>query len=567
MRLPIRYKIILPFAVLLVFVGVVGSGVATARLTDAAAAKFDTDLLHSSLLANQSVAQIEAARLADLRLATDTIGVPESLGAKDIDGLARLLTPIAGNVTTASIELRVLDLHGTELLRIQGSHDGSARVDVSNASEFATEPAVVNVLAGEHDPVAGDRRLFLSTQHSQPTLYWTGSVRTSGQQIVGTVLVGQSLAEIASQIDGSAFYDRSGTLLASTLATPPVATDAVRSLVTAERTARPTVDESHSGHAYWALFSTWTMRGSQFGYLAVQANADALLTSVKQVRLILTLVFTAAALLTLFVGTLTASLLTRPTEALVRSMRVVSAGNLHHRATVTSKDEIGYLAQAFNEMTASLEEKTAALEETTFASMEALARAIDARDPSTFGHSARVAAVSIEIADEMQLPVKERESLRRAALLHDIGKIGVEDRVLRKPGPLSDAEMGEMREHSRIGHDMLEGLRFLRPSLPGILHHHERWDGGGYPSGLAGTAIPLLVRIIAVADVFDALTSDRPYRDGLSFEAATAAIRQDAGRKFDPEVVAAVMVRRPAIEALLRTMGKTVLSAQQSEAA
>jgi putative nucleotidyltransferase with HDIG domain len=248
-------------------------------------------------------------------------------------------------------------------------------------------------------------------------------------------------------------------------------------------------------------------------------------------------------------------------------MRVVSAGNLHHRATVTSKDEIGYLAQAFNEMTASLEEKTAALEETTFASMEALARAIDARDPSTFGHSARVAAVSIEIADEMQLPVKERESLRRAALLHDIGKIGVEDRVLRKPGPLSDAEMGEMREHSRIGHDMLEGLRFLRPSLPGILHHHERWDGGGYPSGLAGTAIPLLVRIIAVADVFDALTSDRPYRDGLSFEAATAAIRQDAGRKFDPEVVAAVMVRRPAIEALLRTMGKTVLSAQQPEAA
>jgi putative nucleotidyltransferase with HDIG domain len=567
MRLPIRYKIILPFAVLLVFVGVIGSGVATARLTDAAAAKFDADLLHGSLLANQSVAQIEAARLADLRLATDTVGVPESLAASDVDGLARLLTPIAGNVTTANIQLRVLDVHGTELLHIQGSRDGSGRVDVSNASEFASEPAVVKVLAGEHDTVAGDRRLFLSAQQSQPTLYWTGAVRTSGQRIVGAVLVGQSLAEIASQIDGSAFYDRSGILLASTLANPPVASDAVRSQVTSEKTVRPTVDESGTGHAYWALFSTWTMRGTQFGYLAVQANADALLSSVRQVRLILTLVFTAAALLTLLVGTATASLLTRPIEGLVRSMRVVSAGNLHHRAKVTSKDEIGYLAQAFNEMTASLEEKTAALEETTFASMEALARAIDARDPSTFGHSARVAAVSIEIADEIHLPVKERESLRRAALLHDIGKIGVEDRILRKPGPLTDAEMGEMREHSRIGHDMLEGLRFLRPSLPGILHHHERWDGGGYPSGLAGTAIPLLVRIIAVADVFDALTSDRPYRDGLSFKAATAAIRQDAGRKFDPEVVAAFMVRRPAIEALLGTMGKTVLSAQQPEAA
>jgi putative nucleotidyltransferase with HDIG domain len=567
MRLPIRYKIILPFAVLLVFVGGIGSGVATWRLTDAAAAKFDADLLHSSLLANQSVAQIEAARLADLRLATDTVGVPEALAANDIDGLTRLLTPIAGNVTTASIELRVLDLQGREVLRIQGSRDRSGPIIVTNPSEFASEPAVVKVLAGEPDPLAGDRRVFLSGQHSQPVLYWTGAVRTSGQRIVGAVLVGQSLAEIAKGIDRSAFYDRSGTLLASALASPPIATDAVRSAVTAQTTVRPTIDESHPGHAYWALFSTWSMRGSQFGYLAVQANADSLLSVVNQVRLILTLVFTAAALLTLLVGTATASRLTRPIEGLVRSMRFVSAGNLQHRASITSKDEIGYLAQAFNEMTASLEEKTAALEETTFASMEALARAIDARDPSTFGHSARVAAVSIEIADEMQLPVKERESLRRAALLHDIGKIGVEDRVLRKPGPLNDAEMDEMREHSRIGHDMLEGLRFLRPSLPGILYHHERWDGAGYPAGLTGTAIPLLVRIITVADVFDALTSDRPYRHGLSFEAATAAIRHDAGMKFDPGVVSAFMARRPVIEALLRKMGKTVSSTHQTEAA
>ena len=566
MRLPIRYKIILPFAVLLVFVGVIGSGVATARLTDAAAAKFDADLLHNSLLANQSVAQIEAARLADLRLATDTVGVPESLAANDLDGLAQLLTPVAANVTTARIQLRVLDFHGTELLRIEASRNGPSRVDVTNAAEFAAEPAVIQVLAGEHDAVAGDRRLFLSSD-AQPMVYWTGAVRTPGQRIVGAVLVGQSLAEIAAGIDGSAFYDLSGKLLASTLVNPPVATGEVRRQVTSQTTIRPLVDESHPGHAYWTLFSTWTMRGSQFGYLAVQANADSLLSTAKQVRVILTLVFTAAALLTLLVGSATASLLTRPIEGLVRSMRVVSAGNLQHRATIGSRDEIGYLAQAFNEMTASLEEKTAALEETTFASMEALARAIDARDPSTFGHSARVAAVSIEIADEMQLPVRERESLRRAALLHDIGKIGVQDRVLRKPGPLNDAEMGEMREHPRIGHDMLEGLRFLRPSLPGILHHHERWDGGGYPTGLTGTAIPLLVRIITVADVFDALTSDRPYRDGLSFEAATDAIRDDAGRKFDPQVVAAFMIRRPAIEALLRQMGKTVEAARQPEAA
>jgi putative nucleotidyltransferase with HDIG domain len=426
---------------------------------------------------------------------------------------------------------------------------------------------VIKVLAGEHAPVAGDRRLFLSRQHSETVLYWTGAVRTPGQRIVGAVLVGQSLAEIAAGIQESAFYDMSGTRLASGLGNPPVVTDAVSHLLTAENTVPVPVNQTPSGHAFGALFSTWTMRGTQMGFLAVQANADSLVSSVSQVRLILTLVFTAAALLTLLVGSATASLLTRPIEGLVRSMRTVSGGNLQHRATVASKDEIGYLAQAFNEMTASLEEKTAALEETTFASMEALARAIDARDPSTFGHSARVAAVSVEIADQMQLPLNEREALRRAALLHDIGKIGVEDRVLRKPGPLNQMETDEMREHSRIGYDMLKGLSFLRSSLPGILYHHERWDGGGYPTGLNGTSIPLLVRIITVADVFDALTSDRPYRRELSFEEATAAIRSEAGLIFDPDVVSVFLTRRPAIEAILRKTGKTVVCSGQPEAA
>ena len=159
----------------------------------------------------------------------------------------------------------------------------------------------------------------------------------------------------------------------------------------------------------------------------------------------------------------------------------------------------------------------------------------------------------------MRLSEKSIEDIELAGLLHDIGKIGVEDRVLRKPGPLNPMETDEMREHSRIGYDMLKGLGFLRPSLPGILYHHERWDGNGYPTGLHGTSIPLPVRIITVADVFDALTSDRPYRHGLSFEAATATIRNEAGVIFDPDVVSAFLRRRPAIEALLHKMGKTVL--------
>ena len=566
MRLSIRLKIILPFAVLLIFVGVIGTAVATARLTDAAAAVFDANLLRSSLVANQSMARLEAARMADLRQATDTEGVPEALASGDIAGLTRLMMPITANIKpgVASIQLHVLDNHGKEILRIEGTGDGIGSVPVTDAGAFTAEPSVIKALAGETD-AQGERRIFLSRTESQPALYLAGPVHATGTRIVGAVLVSESLAEIAATVPESALYDLSGRPLASTLPTVPVASDAIRRDLTTVNAVRD--DDTRAGHAYGALFSTWIMRGSPVGYLAVQANRDSLLSLVTQLRLILTGVFGVAAVFTLLVGTIIASRLTRPIDLLVRSMRAVSAGELHHRAAVVSRDEIGYLARTFNEMTASLEEKTAALEETTFASMEALARAIDARDASTFGHSARVAAISVEIAEGMTLSSKDREALRRSALLHDIGKIGVEDKVLRKPGPLSDTEANDMREHPRIGYDMLKGLRFLQPSLPGVLYHHERWDGAGYPTGLTGTAIPLLVRILAVADVFDALTSDRPYREGLSFDAATAAIRVEAGLQFDPDVVTAFLTRRSAIDAVLRRMGRPGPVSAEPEAA
>jgi HD-GYP domain-containing protein (c-di-GMP phosphodiesterase class II) len=139
--------------------------------------------------------------------------------------------------------------------------------------------------------------------------------------------------------------------------------------------------------------------------------------------------------------------------------------------------------------------------------------------------------------------------------------------VLHKPGPLNTFEADEMREHSQTGYDILKGLPFLKPSLPGVLYHHERWDGNGYPVGLRGTAIPLQVRILSVADVLDALCSDRPYREGLSFEAAVAAIRNEAGLQFDPDVVSAFIGRSDAIKGILDTMQKGGVQQAEPEAA
>jgi putative nucleotidyltransferase with HDIG domain len=166
------------------------------------------------------------------------------------------------------------------------------------------------------------------------------------------------------------------------------------------------------------------------------------------------------------------------------------------------------------------------------ATLEAFARAIDARDPYTAGHSERVATYTLVLARAAGISETELEVVRRACMLHDIGKVGVPDGVLLKPGPLDPAERAMMEGHVVIGYDMLVPLPFLKESLPGIRGHHERWDGSGYPDGLAGADIHLHARLMTVADSFDAMTSARPYRNALPIEEAARRLRANAGAQF-----------------------------------
>ena len=169
----------------------------------------------------------------------------------------------------------------------------------------------------------------------------------------------------------------------------------------------------------------------------------------------------------------------------------------------------------------------------------AIAGAVEARDGYTGAHIERVTNYAMAAGRECALGEDELRYLRVGSLLHDVGKIAIPDSILRKPGPLTDDEYEVMKRHPEIGAAMLDRSPFLRPALPGVLHHHERWDGGGYPYGLRGEAIPLAGRILAVADTFDAIVTARPYRPARSPEAAVAELERCSGTQFDPSVVEA----------------------------
>jgi hypothetical protein len=186
---------------------------------------------------------------------------------------------------------------------------------------------------------------------------------------------------------------------------------------------------------------------------------------------------------------------------------------------------------------------TETLKETYDGTLEALVTALDARDRETKGHSTRVTDYTLDIARRLGLwpGTSAWENLKRAALLHDVGKIGVSDFILHKPGPLTPEEWEEMRRHPGIAYEMLKGVRFLAEPAEIVLSHHERFDGKGYPRALAADEIPLGARIFAVADTFDAMTSDRPYRRALPWEAARDEIVRHRGTQFDARVVEAFL--------------------------
>jgi HD-GYP domain-containing protein (c-di-GMP phosphodiesterase class II) len=256
----------------------------------------------------------------------------------------------------------------------------------------------------------------------------------------------------------------------------------------------------------------------------------------------------AAVLLSIFVSIFAARRITNPLEILTQSSRALARGDFSKRVHLWSRTEIGELAQTFNTMSEELERfvedlKRAADENRALfmGSIQMLAGAVDEKDPYTRGHSDRVTRYSMMIAKEMKLPPAFMETLQISAQLHDVGKIGIEDHILKKPGALTAEEFEVMKTHTTKGANILRPVTQLAEMLPGIELHHEALDGRGYPYGLQGDQIPMLARVIAVADTFDALTTNRPYQQAHTPDQALQIIQNLAGKRLDPDAVKALL--------------------------
>ncbi|MDQ3474725.1 MAG: HD domain-containing protein [Acidobacteriota bacterium] len=286
-------------------------------------------------------------------------------------------------------------------------------------------------------------------------------------------------------------------------------------------------------------------KNSRLGVIAVQDEAAAL-ASVSDMQYQTIWISLVAGLLTLFIGFFFAKKLSQPVQELAAGAHRIASGDFSQRIEIRSRTELGDLGSSFNLMTDQLERFIQDLQrsatenrELFLGTVKALAAAIDGKDPYTRGHSERVSRVSMAIAQRLGLSDEECEKIRVSALLHDVGKIGIDDKVLKKPAALTDEEYEVMKQHPQKGYKILSQIPGIKDFLPGMYMHHEMINGQGYPQGLKGDEIPLMALIVSVADTFDAMTTDRPYQRAMKFEEAVERIQSFVDTRYDARVVAA----------------------------
>jgi len=278
-------------------------------------------------------------------------------------------------------------------------------------------------------------------------------------------------------------------------------------------------------------------RGNAVAVLGVDVAADVLVETERNLMRNIGLILACGLIVSVLLGIWLSTRISRRIIQLVEATRHLARGDLHYRTDIQGRDEIGQLARAFNRMARSLEEARRGLHNYFIRVVQSLVLSLEAKDAYTAGHSIRVAEYATKIAARIGLSAEKVEALREAALLHDIGKLGIPENILNKKGPLTLQERGDIISHPARGGRILKPVCLDEDMLSVVTGHHERYDGQGYPEGLAGEQINLYARITAVADTYDAMTSARAYRPDMGKDWARSELEKSKGTQLDPRLV------------------------------
>jgi HD-GYP domain-containing protein (c-di-GMP phosphodiesterase class II) len=543
-RFPIRSKITLPYVGLAIFLAVVAAYVVTNVVLDTIEERFKNSLIETGRLAAEWTVKEEDRLLESLRLVAYSTGMAEATAAGDAEQLRAIVLPLALNSGIEAVE--ILDLNAMSLLSLRHPEDSALEEYAASRGEtiFRDWTFVQIVLARQVDEI-GDKYAGVVQAPWGEFLYVSGPVLDEAGKLVGVVLIGERLSTMTSELRQATLaqttvYTFDGIPLATTFleAADPLAAEYVTGILAQQDNQSYLRNLRSTNIDYSEILTSLEARGGLDVAIIGSSLPQTFLVEPSQItRAQIFGLATLSILLVIGAGLLVANRITKPLLQVVQASSEVAKGNLTVKLETRGNDELATLGSAFNEMVSSLDRSNRELMDAYNSTLEGWSKALELRDEDTEGHTQRVTDMTVFLARRMGFTSDDLVQIKRGALLHDIGKMGVPDAILNKPGPLTEEEWEVMRKHPIYAYQMLAPIEYLKPALAIPCCHHERWDGTGYPLGWKGYDIPLPARIFAVVDVWDALRSDRPYRGAWEEERVLEYLKDNKGTHFDPEVV------------------------------
>jgi putative nucleotidyltransferase with HDIG domain len=545
--LSIRAKIALPYVALATLLAFGAALIVTQIIFDTIEERFTNQLVEAGKLASERMVAEENHLLTAMRQLAFSEGIPTAIQESDESKLRDLAFGTTVNNQLEAVEF--LDLSGNLLLSMY--HKKGGLIEEYDFLTGDQSPLIdhdfINKVVSKRTDGLGDK--YSDVVETRKGLFFlvAGPVIDGQNKLIGVVVVGTSLDTLARQLREETLaqitlYDPQGNVLSSTFSTPsPLTPEFTRSLLEQQDTTsfeRETRSVEQSYLGYRELLGVWEGRGDvDLGVLGVSLGESFIISTTTTTRFQIIVLGATTLLLVLFFGISVSLLLTKPIMALVSAAKKVASGDFKVKVEPTSKDEIALLSRTFNEMIESINDSRLMILNSYDNTLEGWSKALELRDHETSGHSQRVTNLMKSMMDSLGIDGETRVNYHRGVLLHDIGKMGIPDSILNKPGPLDEKERMIMQQHPIYAVEMLKNIEFLKPSLSIPYSHHERWDGTGYPLGLKGEEIPLEARIFAIVDVWDAIMSDRPYHKSMSKEEAIQTIRDGSGTHFEPKLV------------------------------